>query len=466
MRDITHIVCRILGQRLAGLMCVYVLLAGATVIWAAERAQALEQFTAHGGPVKDLTLSADGRFMVSASFDYSAVLWDAAEMRQLTRLDGHAAAVNTARFSADGRYLASGGDDHQILLWDLAAFTPDGPAPVPVVIQAHKGKIVHLAFSDDSRFLAAASWDGSASVWSLSDIEAGRSVPVHRLQGHDGPVNAVAFSQDAQFLYSAGYDGDIRYWRLSDASYLRAVVRYGWGVNVMLVDEAADLLAYGTTDGAMIVSQLSNGDELVKIGDERAPVLSVSRSVDKQQIVFGNAKGQIKVIDIASLTLLRDFKAANGPIWSVQLMARTGEMVTASLDDHITKWQINDFPPQILETPGPARRFHPTAEMGNGERQFARKCSVCHTLVEDGAHRAGPSLYGLFGRKAGTLAGYNYSSALISSDIVWDEASIHRLFSDGPDVVTPGTKMPIQRMKNEQDRKDLIDYLKTATKAE
>ena len=65
---------------------------------------------------------------------------------------------------------------------------------------------------------------------------------------------------------------------------------------------------------------------------------------------------------------------------------------------------------------------------------------------------------------AGTLDGYPYSKALLDSDIVWNADSINRLFADGPDVVTPGTKMPIQRMKNAQDRIDLVTFLKMATK--
>ncbi|MGB1474473.1 MAG: c-type cytochrome, partial [Candidatus Puniceispirillaceae bacterium] len=183
----------------------------------------------------------------------------------------------------------------------------------------------------------------------------------------------------------------------------------------------------------------------------------------KSQIGFGNAKGMVKIIDMASMSLLRDFKAANGPIWSLLLMPQAGDMVVASLDDHISKWQIQDFPPEILDSPGPARRFHPTAEISNGERQFARKCSVCHTLEADGRRRAGPTLFGVFGRRAGSLPDYPYSQALLDSDIIWSAESVARLFTDGPDVVTPGTKMPIQRMKNKQDRDDLIAYLLEVT---
>ena len=138
-------------------------------------------------------------------------------------------------------------------------------------------------------------------------------------------------------------------------------------------------------------------------------------------------------------------------------------LVVAGLDDFISRWNLFEFPPEVLDRPGPARRFHPTAAISNGERQFARKCSVCHTLDPDGKRRAGPTLFGVFGRMAGTLEGYPYSKALLDSQIVWNEASINRLFDEGPDVVTPGTKMPIQRMKSAKDRQDLVEYLKFAT---
>ena len=101
--------------------------------------------------------------------------------------------------------------------------------------------------------------------------------------------------------------------------------------------------------------------------------------------------------------------------------------------------------------------------VSNGEKQFAKKCSVCHTLIPDGKRRAGPTLYKLFGRKAGTLEGYKFSKALLESEIIWDEISIHRLFTEGPDMVLPGTKMPIQRMKSSKNRVDLINFLKEAT---
>jgi cytochrome c len=101
--------------------------------------------------------------------------------------------------------------------------------------------------------------------------------------------------------------------------------------------------------------------------------------------------------------------------------------------------------------------------MDNGERQFQRICSICHTLTGSTARRAGPTLAGLFGRRAGTVADYIYSDTLDGSDIVWNETTIDALFDEGPDHYIPGSKMPMQRITNATDRDDLIAFLRQAT---
>ena len=425
-------------------------------------AHGFDRHTAHGGPVRGLALSPDGSTLVTASFDYSAVVWGARGLVERTTLLGHDAAVNTAGFSADGSLLATAGDDGAILLWDVEQLQQ--PTVTPIILRGHKGKVVDLAFSRDGSTLASASWDGSIGIWPLAGAAVDETQSARFITGHEGPVNAVQFSDDGEFLYSAGYDGQVRYWRLATNEYLRSPVRNGWGVSTFIVDEPADVIAFGGSDGQMVVQRLSDETALLQLGDERVPVLSLFYNPDDGLIGFGNAKGRVVLIDTSDWSVVRDFNAANGPIWSLVIMPGAEHIIVAGLDDFITRWPILEFPPEFLERPGPARRFHPTKNIGNGERQFARKCSVCHTLNLDGKRRAGPTLFGVFGRQAGTLEGYTYSDALLQSTIVWNADSIDRLFKDGPDVVTPGTKMPIQRMKNSQDRHDLVSFLQSATK--
>jgi cytochrome c len=92
-----------------------------------------------------------------------------------------------------------------------------------------------------------------------------------------------------------------------------------------------------------------------------------------------------------------------------------------------------------------------------GEHVFAR-CVVCHS-AKAGENKIGPSLAGVFGRKSGSVPGYDYSSALKSAGITWDEQELGKYLANPPADVH-GTKMVIS-VPNAEDRQNVIAYLKT-----
>ena len=92
--------------------------------------------------------------------------------------------------------------------------------------------------------------------------------------------------------------------------------------------------------------------------------------------------------------------------------------------------------------------------------QIFKKCQVCHS-IEKGVNKIGPSLHAVYGRKAGTLAGYNYTDAMKNSGFTWDEASLDKYLTN-PRKVVPGTRMVFVGLPKEQDRLDVIAYLKQA----
>ena len=98
-----------------------------------------------------------------------------------------------------------------------------------------------------------------------------------------------------------------------------------------------------------------------------------------------------------------------------------------------------------------------------GEKVFL-VCKVCHQVGDSAKNAVGPVLNGLFGRKAGTVAGYSYSNANKNSGITWDEATFSEYIKD-PKAKVPGTKMAFAGLKDEQKIKDLIAYLHTFDKA-
>lgn len=97
-------------------------------------------------------------------------------------------------------------------------------------------------------------------------------------------------------------------------------------------------------------------------------------------------------------------------------------------------------------------------DAGAGEKSF-NKCRSCHQLGETAKNTVGPVLNGLFGRKSGTVDGYNYSDANKNSGIAWDEATFAEYIKD-PKGKIPGTKMSFSGIKNEQEMRDLTAFLK------
>jgi cytochrome c len=98
-----------------------------------------------------------------------------------------------------------------------------------------------------------------------------------------------------------------------------------------------------------------------------------------------------------------------------------------------------------------------STEPSGGQLLFNNACRTCHTLRE-GDNRLGPNLHRIVGRKAGSLPGYNYSSALKQADIVWDKASLDRFIAH-PDEVAPGNNMkPYSGLGSAEDRAKIIGF--------
>ncbi|MBN8925889.1 MAG: cytochrome c oxidase assembly protein [Rhodospirillales bacterium] len=90
-----------------------------------------------------------------------------------------------------------------------------------------------------------------------------------------------------------------------------------------------------------------------------------------------------------------------------------------------------------------------------GEELFEQRCTACHALDRN---KAGPALGGVFGRRAGSVPGYNYSPALLASGVEWDQDDLDRWLAD-PRGFVAGARMPI-KIPDATTRRDIIAYLK------
>ncbi|CAD0183277.1 Cytochrome c2 precursor [Ruegeria sp. THAF57] len=395
----------------------------------------------HGGPIMGIATAPDGR-IATASFDNSVGLWSDQTPEWL---EGHEAAVNSVVFNGTSIY--SAGDDFTLRRW------PGGE-----VVGRHQGKIVNIAAS--KTHVATASWDGTIGVWPVDG-----SAPM--VLGPTGSgVNTVVFSPDGSKLYSAGMDGALRVWDLSTGQETLRLVEHGFGINELILNSQDNWIAYGAVDGVTRIRDLTTGEERDFTLDRR-PILALALSPDRSLLAVGDGEGYIMVIETVEWRIAQDFRATlRGPVWALAFSADGRNIHAGGIDEAMYSWPVSDLGEQEqMASSEPSFLKNPN-EMGNGERQFARKCSICHSLTPDGQRRAGPTLHGVFGRKAGTLPGYFYSETLQDSDIVWNSETINALFDEGPDHYIPGSKMPMQRITQPSDRTDLIAFLRRATAPE
>jgi len=109
----------------------------------------------------------------------------------------------------------------------------------------------------------------------------------------------------------------------------------------------------------------------------------------------------------------------------------------------------------------PAGIARADGDAARGEARF-QDCAPCHRL-EAGANNVGPSLHGIFTRKAGELGDFRYSPAIKRSGIVWTPETLDKFVTD-PQALVPANRMPYAGMASADDRADLIAYLLKTSK--
>ncbi|WP_431282992.1 c-type cytochrome [Humitalea sp. 24SJ18S-53] len=396
---------------------------------------AAQDAPAHGGPVRALATTPGT--LASAGFDSAVILWDPVAGTARRVLRWHAGGVNALAMLPDGM-LASAGEDGRIALWSLQ--NPDRePARV---LEGHTAPIAGLAAAADGR-LASAGWDGSVRLW-----HQGRATV---FEAHQGPVNAVAFRDGA--LVSAGFDGTLRLWPEGTV-----IAEYGLP-RTALAALPGGALAVSGVDGTVRVLTGEGGERV--LADSGRPVVALSAA--NGVLAAASLGGNVALYDIAAGRLLRVLEGPGLPVWSVAFAPDGATLWTGGADRRVRAWDVATG--RHLSPLGPDDAA-PAEQAGldpDGARVF-RACAACHAVTPGGGNLAGPSLHGIFGRRMGSLPGYAFSPRLAQGDIVWTPDTVADLFTRGPDIVTPGTTMPMQRLENPEDLAALMRFLGQATR--
>ena len=396
-----------------------------------------QDLAGHGGPVRGLALLGDR--LASAGFDQAIILWNPATARAERVIRWHRGAVNALVTLTDGR-LASAGEDAQIAIWDA------GEAPA-LLLEGHSEPIAGLAASPGA--IASAAWDGTVRLWNLT------AGTVQILEGHQGNVNAVAFSGGAP--HSAGQDGTLRRWGADGTPVTLA--EFGFPQTALLGLPDGSLVSAGV-DGVVHLVQPAGTTRTLHAGPR--PVVALAASPDGSTLAVASIGGGVALYALPEGRLRHSLDGPGLPVWSVIFAADGRTLWTGGQDRRVRRWEAATARPLGPLAPEAEDSLPPGLDPHGAE--IWRACQACHALRPDTGPMAGPHLHNIFGRRMGSLPGYNYSTRLAQGDITWTPQTVGDLFTRGPDVVTPGTRMPVQRVGNAEDLAALLRFLEAATR--
>ncbi len=291
----------------------------------------LHQFVT-GSTIWQTEFSSDGR-QAMALTENAASLWDTAAQPQYPLLTGHSGAISAVSFSPDGRSLATADSQGQLRLWDApggaARWVTDGAGSVNY----------GLDFSPDGRYLLSGDWDGAAILWDAQTGKAIRRYASDRLN----VIQEVAFSPDGRYFLAGGrtFEGAVvaLIWEVETGKEFRT---FEMPVGAYSVDYAPDGRSVLTAneDGVVRIWDVASG-ELARQFTASAGNLNLGRySPDGQTILTAGNDRVARLWDAHTGEEIQQFAGHTDGIMHAAFSPDGKRIATAGYDNTVRLWDL------------------------------------------------------------------------------------------------------------------------------
>jgi WD40 repeat protein/serine/threonine protein kinase len=307
---------------------------------ALSRKRCIRTFTGHTDQVNSVCLSADSRFALSGSNDYTVKLWEVATGQCLRTFEGHRGWVNSVCLSTDSRFALSGSSDYTLKLWEVAT------GRCIRTFYRHTPKVYSVCLSADSRFALCGCDDSNLELWKVDT-----GCYLRSLAGHTGQVNSVCLSTNSRFALSGSSDYTLKLWEVATGRCLRTFAGHTGQVNSVYLSRNGRFALSGSDDRTLKLWEVSTGRCLRTFAGHTRSVSSVCLSKDNRFALSGSSGQSLKLWEVATGSCLHTFERHKSWVKSVCLSADSQFALSGDRNHSIKLWAVQDVDIQQYRAP-------------------------------------------------------------------------------------------------------------------
>jgi WD40 repeat protein/tRNA A-37 threonylcarbamoyl transferase component Bud32 len=385
-------------------------------LWDVASGQEVRTFAGHGGTVGAAAYSPDGRWALSGGNDATLKLWQIEPSEEIRAFVGHTKRISSVTFSSDGRTALSSSSDGVVRIWDVATgleiqkltyagvnyavLSPDGKSALTVYYKdvslwsVETGKLIRrftapgrfspaAAFSPDSQWAIASSWNGVSALWDLGtgnqihefntraseiaflpdgrraltscedatltlwDLNTGQALRTFR--GHNNRVLCVAVSRDGAYALSAGWDQTLRLWDVATGETIRTFSGHEGHVSDVEFSPDGRWALSSSDDNTARLWDVQGGSEIRTLSWKKDDAQTVAFAPDGKSVLIGSSSGVLRHWDFSRPEQHRNYMPLKDEAQSRLTKDENDAGALKTMGEYYAFRSVNDWAVDLLE---------------------------------------------------------------------------------------------------------------------
>jgi WD40 repeat protein len=204
----------------------------------------------HNGQINDVSISPDGKKVISGGADNSARIWDSKSGQQINLIKPHSGEITSVSFNLDGKIIAVAGSDDIVTIWNVSN------GEKLFALKGQSKEIIRVGFTKDSKLIYAKNRDGTVESWEmLSGKEADDFKKLPKILSSD-----FRYQEDDKQLFTVNWDGRVKLWDVSTGKLIKELKESFPFSTSLSISKDSKILAAATTENTIELWDIETGN--------------------------------------------------------------------------------------------------------------------------------------------------------------------------------------------------------------